>query len=98
MKNDDQDNEEHQDDVESTLVILEIEFPKDSRVNYLNQKPSYDKLINVQAIFQNNNTLEKGEVVGRSMTLEVVVVGSCDETPELNSIVCDVEFSDDKVK
>ena len=31
------------------------------------------------------------------MTLEEVIVGPCDENPKLNSIVHDVEFSDNQV-
>ena len=45
-------------------------------------------------MLQRNSTLYEGKAVGRSMMLEVVVAGSQDETPKLNSTVRDVEFSD----
>ena len=46
----------------------------------------------------NNSSLQKGKVVGISMTLKGVTVGSCNENPKLKSIVCDVEFYDGQVK
>ena len=49
-------------------------------------------------MLKSDSTLENEKVVGRFMALERIIVGSFDETPNLNSIACDLEFSDLQVK
>ena len=98
MKNNEQDYEEHQDDVESTRAILEMEQTTCSNRKPLNKQPAYGKLISAKVILQSNNASQKGKVMRRSTLLEGVIVGFYDENPKLKSIVHDVELSDGQVK
>ena len=92
VKNDKQHCEEHQDNVESPRAIPEIDKPKDSNGEPLNQRLAYYKLINAEAMLQSNSTLQNGKVVVMSMIIEGVIVLSCDENPTLKYIACDFKF------
>ena len=63
VKNDEQDDEEHQDDIKSPRVMLEIEYPTDSKGKPLYQQTAYGKLINADKSLQRNITLEKRKIV-----------------------------------
>ena len=55
-------------------------------------------MINAEEMLQSDKTLEKGNVLGRCVTLEGFIISSCDENLKLNSIVHKVEFSNGQVK
>ena len=94
VKNYEKDYGECQDGIESPRIILEVEQRTDSKRKPLNQQPAYDRLVSAELMSHSNVKLEKGNVMGRYVILEGVIIDSYHEHLKLNSIVRDIELSD----
>ena len=90
--------EEHTDEDEDPRVIPETEDTVDSRGRLIDQQPVCDRLINAKVQLQLENDMTLGRVKQQALGPDGTTVGTHDENPCLNSIVCEVEFPDGQVK
>ena len=60
--------------------------------------PPHDKLIHAEAQLQNNDQMQHARVKQSATDVDQQTIGTCDDDPNKNSMICEVEFSDRKVK
>ena len=60
----------------------------------VNQQPMHDMLAHADATLQRDNYLLGGKVKVRSLSPDGIIIGHCNGNPVLDTLACDVEFSE----
>ena len=92
------DMEPHEDDHEDERAVPDTEDAVDAHGRLLDQQPLCDTIINAEVQMQLGHDCATGTVKQRALGPDGKVVGTCDENPILNSIICEVEFPDGQVR
>ena len=70
----------------------------DSSGALIDKQPSYDQLINVEVLLAKGKHVISAKVLGRAKDQDGNFIGTYDDNPMLNSMICNVEFLDGMVK
>ena len=86
------------DDMDELVESPDHEDILDSTGRILEQQPAFDKIINAEVMIQNGDEMAMGKAARQSLDADGRMTGTYHDNPFLNTIMCNVEFSNGQVK